>query len=598
MKKQILLISTPFWDVYTPFSALPCLVSQLKADGFDVRQFDLNIEYFNEFLKTYQVDCLHGAILCIPLYRQLFSRLDISFLNRLDNEIAQNFNIRLAAKTSLFDLSIDSVNELIEDQNVRKRLTDFFVTSDAYRQIGEIPALVGFSIGTPEQFAVACLYCKLTREKSPESKIVLGGAYISYLVNFEEKKKLEKVFDICDFLVHGEGETAISKLADFCVNESGTLESINNLCYIANSDIRINPPLLEDVEQLPPPCYEDINPDLYLMPEYMVAYCTSRGCFWGKCAFCSHEESYRGNYRNKSPKKIVDELVSMKQRYGFNHVQFADEAIEPRQFEALVDEMDRREDFIDLKWLCYLRVSSHYTDEVVAKARKNGCEMVFFGVETFNERLSKLIMKGINVKKIGENLCVFKKNSIKIHIWMMVGLPSQTKEEGMEDIENIKALSGYIDSISISKFKLEKTTDMYRNPAKYNITSIDNANKTFSSHKDNIQINTQEIANALTREYRPLSEIVAKSKKRYIIYFWNKENVNNEADSRLAFEAEKIVNKISVEQLLLSRKQNDNLFAKLRKEVQMVTKQQHEGSKKHSILYKIALRAKKMLNRG
>ena len=47
---DILLIQPPQWYPVSPHLAVPLLKGQLNNAGFDVRAFDLNVEFFNHLL--------------------------------------------------------------------------------------------------------------------------------------------------------------------------------------------------------------------------------------------------------------------------------------------------------------------------------------------------------------------------------------------------------------------------------------------------------------------------------------------------------------------------------------------------------------------
>jgi len=70
--------------------------------------------------------------------------------------------------------------------------------------------------------------------------------------------------------------------------------------------------------------------DGYLMPWPIVPYQGSRGCHWGICGFCDHEEGYRLHYRPKESAQVVDHMEHLRTQYGITHLQFVDKAIEPQ----------------------------------------------------------------------------------------------------------------------------------------------------------------------------------------------------------------------------------------------------------------------------
>jgi len=515
-KNDIILIYPPYWSLFTPFPALPCLVAHLKKHNFNARQFDLNIEYFNEFLETYPVKTLNNRIIDVAAYRKNFQRWDSLTADMVTSELENAF-CRQDASAGCYDMDII---EAIEQLHSREELLSHFVKSEAYKHIMDGSPLVGFSITSKDQFAATFAYCRLLRQNKMRAKIVLGGSYISHLARFAESSDFVKVFDFADFVVCGEGETAITMLADYVINGKGNIDEIPNLIYLTEDLQQTNTErFLENIEELDAPDYSGVALDTYLMPEITVGYQSSRGCYYGHCGFCDHDESYRHNYRKKSSQKIIDDLLYMQNEIGFSHIEFVDEAIEPKHFGSITSAILESNELEKFQWFSYLRISPLFNDEVLKKAKDAGCRMVFFGVETFNQRVSKLIRKGINTQIIGEVLRSCKANEIKTHIWLIGGLPSQTCEELEEDMEALKQLSETLDGVGFGPFRLEKASDMYAQPHNFNICSIDEETKMFISHKEGIVVDNALINDVVDVKYWPLVVSAWKSKSRYVVYF-------------------------------------------------------------------------------
>jgi radical SAM superfamily enzyme YgiQ (UPF0313 family) len=256
----------------------------------------------------------------------------------------------------------------------------------------------------------------------------------------------------------------------------------------------------------------------------MIPYQASRGCFWGKCAFCSVCKYDRTYFRKKSPKKVIDDLVSIRAASDYSHFHFTDFAIEPHHFTKIVEEMDdRRMDFDNVKWSCFLRFHPiFYNDVLISKARNNGLHLINLGIETFNSWLSKFIKKGINVKDIEGNLQVFKKNNIMTLVYVLVGLPSQTADDMRKDIEELIRLSDLIDVVYLFKFEPHKTTDMYHEPEKYNILCINEKGQDFTHHKNGELIDYSEFTDIEMNEIRPLVDKVFNTNNKLIAFLRNK----------------------------------------------------------------------------
>ena len=50
-KNKMLLIFPPQWTPISPHFAIPSLLGQLKANGYNAQAIDLNIEFFDEVLN-------------------------------------------------------------------------------------------------------------------------------------------------------------------------------------------------------------------------------------------------------------------------------------------------------------------------------------------------------------------------------------------------------------------------------------------------------------------------------------------------------------------------------------------------------------------
>ncbi len=219
-------------------------------------------------------------------------------------------------------------------------------------------------------------------------------------------------------------------------------------------------------------------------------------------------------------KTVVQELLYLSKKYNVNHFQFVDEAIRPDCFEIMVNEMDSHKEFKNIKWFYYSRVSRFYNKEILDKARKNGCDMVMFGIETLNQRLLSFIKKGITADTSEYCLKLFHDCGIKTYAWLMCNLPSETLDEVEGDYKQIKSMKQYISAISVGLFMLERNTDMYQNPDEYNILQIDNEDtRRFVSHNNGNVIDKNDMFLFYYEKYLPLQASWDFSGNRYTLFF-------------------------------------------------------------------------------
>jgi glycosyltransferase involved in cell wall biosynthesis/radical SAM superfamily enzyme YgiQ (UPF0313 family) len=532
---DILLLNPPYWSLHIPFLAIPYLSSVLKKNGFKVGKSDINIIHFNNILQENTSK------------QQIYFMLTKSFFNNLAIEEREFFECHTYKEyqnktffLGMPNFTIDAIKNILPQLDkgqlnilwaflmriyapkipimpkkiTKQTLLSSFEQLDREKLVNALnmsgifttnsSEVVGLSVITEQQFLISLFYAMVIKKKNPNVKIILGGSYIDIFVKTKRDEEQTVLFSFVDYLSFQEGETCIVKLMDYLVRGIGTLTDIPNLVYFENETIYRTASHLEDFNSLPSPDFSDICFEQYLFPGIMIPYQTSRGCYYGNCAFCNHDESYRKNYRVKSVESVISELKTLKNEYNIGHISFSDEAIHPDYFIDLVNALGNELQLKDLKWLFYSRVSKKFTADIVEKAYKCGCRMVLFGIETFNQRLLKHIKKGINAEISIENIKLFHDAGIAVHIWMMAALPTQTKDELLNDLEQIGKLKSYISGLAIGPLGLFKSCDMYKNPEKYGIIKLDELNiYNFISEYDGKVIDRNEIDNAFNEIVKP-----------------------------------------------------------------------------------------------
>lgn len=550
-KYDMFFFSPPYWDVYSPFSAVPCLTGYLRKKGFRIGQVDLGIQSIHMILKkdwseaadfcqtrefyekrvgSSSKNCYSGFNEYIEdlwfFQRKRFPFLEVKekyeCLNDVQKIVLDEFYSYIYTMNAS-DIDFDKCESI--DEALRTYDAVNFLETLCSDYLGNVfcnlPDVVGISITSTAQFLPGCLLAKIIKLNCPGTKIIFGGSCVDLFVNssYAEKQDINKYFD---YLCVGEGETCLLQLLQYLQGDKSIeLKNIPNLVFISeDGNLDYNKKIIEDVGILPPPDFEGLDLDLYLAPRLILPYQTSRGCHYGYCAFCNHDEKYRHNYRSKKMDVVVKELVFLSEKYHTYYFQFVDEAIRPDCFKEMIEHMDKNPAFKKMKWFYYSRVSRLYDNDLLEKARQNGCEMVMFGIETLNQRLLNHIKKGISADVSEYCLQLFHECGIKTYAWLMCNLPSETLEEVTEDYNEVIKLRKKIDAICITPFMLVKNTDMSKDPEKYNIIYVDKDNPCrFLSHYNGEIIDHNAMMEFYTNHYVPLMEEWNFSKNRYTLFF-------------------------------------------------------------------------------
>jgi hypothetical protein len=305
--------------------------------------------------------------------------------------------------------------------------------------------------------------------------VVVGGHVITVLADV--LMKYEELFNLYfDSAVLNEGERPLLKLVEN-ISYGKTLEDVPNLIYSEHGKIRANeiqPP--EDINSLPTPCFDGLPFDVYLNPELVLPILSSRGCYWGKCAFCSDSEFYRCHYQNRDADKVVDDMQELSRKHGAAHFSFSDEAISPSSISKLSDELIERG--TEFRCSTNVRLERQFTPELCSKMFKAGFRLLFFGLESGCNRILNLMEKGIT-KETAVEVCRNAYNAgIWNHLYVIFGFPTESRAETQETIDFLISNKNIIHSFKINSFALDKNAPIMKSPERYGISSIDNGTDT------------------------------------------------------------------------------------------------------------------------
>jgi radical SAM superfamily enzyme YgiQ (UPF0313 family) len=212
------------------------------------------------------------------------------------------------------------------------------------------------------------------------------------------------------------------------------------------------------------------------MPYPVLPYMASRGCYWGKCTFCTHSFIYDSHYRKENEERVADELDYLGKRYKTKYFTFSDEAISPNAF----DRMSRAilSKGVEMRALGMLKFESDSveTTRLFENMYRAGFLMLFFGLESANNRVLSIIDKGCDQameKRVLENS---SRAGIWNHLYLFFGFPTEERHEAQETIDftvqHGETGDGTIHSVGQSIFTLEKDSAIFHNPEKFQVDRI------------------------------------------------------------------------------------------------------------------------------
>jgi len=273
--------------------------------------------------------------------------------------------------------------------------------------------------------------------------VIVGGPHPSSF-----KGNVLRACPWLDIASVSESEGTIEEIAR-AIDGNGDFSEIKGICYRRDGDVHETEPrpLIEDLDTVPFPAYElagDLTrypgalPVLNSPSMHMMA---SRGCPFN-CIFCT--KSVWGNkMRFRSPQNTVDEVEHLHTMYGINEVFFQDDTMNMKRdwFFSVCDEIIRRGLNESMSFKTSFRVNERLVDEeLLQKAREAGFWIIFYGVESGNQRILDTIKKGTTLEEIKRAFRLTREAGIKTIAAFMVGNVGETPKTVKDSIQLAKEI--------------------------------------------------------------------------------------------------------------------------------------------------------------
>lgn len=289
--------------------------------------------------------------------------------------------------------------------------------------------------------------------------VVLGGIHATFFDQLILKKE-----SAVDVIVRGEGEIALLEIAErYQKDNKGSFCNIQGITFRSNNRIfrNVDRCFIDDMDSLPFLNYDLIDMkkiESYTFPGWWPLH-TARGCCF-RCKYCSDVGFWKRTYRYKSPERVFNEIRLCRDRYGsrgffFNDLTFTTN--KKRIFDLCRILAENR---TQVKWGCYTRIDC--VDRDLLKAMTgSGCKMVVYGVESFSNKMLKLMGKGHSTELAIKILNTTNSLGIDTRFELLLGFPGETRETLTENIENLKQLDKGVTYNNINIFQLHPGSIVY-----------------------------------------------------------------------------------------------------------------------------------------
>ncbi len=521
-QSKVMLLFPPEWVPTAPYLALPSLTAVLREAGHTVIQRDINIGMWDHFFsmefliwvkarlgmqlkalqdkekagalterdlgqkavaeqayavdvfdlaeraedaklivrgeRFYEAETLEGAL---NTFREAMAYISAAYYpaSLVFYPMESNLGYRPGVSKEVFACLED------EQVNVYRDLCNQLVMPEVAR---EQPDVIGISIGTQMQFLAGLTFAKMIKDTFPQIHVVVGGNVITRLQ--EDLVNHERFFtEVFDSAILYEGEHALLWLIE-SLNGQRTLATVPNLIYRDDAGLHRNTEIYtEKTATLPLPDFEGMPLDRYFVPELIIPYLATRGCYWGRCTFCDHGQGYFDQYRGMPVQLVVEQIKALRDKYHCRHFLFSDESYPPALFKKVSQLLIDQD--VGIKWTTLIRFEETLQDQATWDlAAKAGCCTLYYGMESANERVLNLMDKHATKHVIQRNLQMAAQAGIWNHVMAFYGFPGETFEEAMETRQFVLENQPAIHSLELFYFVAYRHTPMVRRPEQFGIT--------------------------------------------------------------------------------------------------------------------------------
>ena len=296
--------------------------------------------------------------------------------------------------------------------------------------------ILGLTAVTPT-YPNAVEIAAASKARFPHIPIILGGIHATV---DPLPCAREPVFD---FVAVGEAEVTAVELVDAIMAKASDFSAVKGLVYrdatgnVVASGARA---LVPDLDDYPYPALHLIQhlgkyhpPDATVFPAAPIM--VSRGCP-GQCTYCQTKNIFGRRTRFRSPENVIGEIRRLVHEHGVREIHFLDDVITANKkfVRAFCDLLKKEPYKLRLQVANGLRADM-VNEEILVALRDVGLSNVGFGVESGNERVLKIIKKGISKDQVRKAVKTAKSIGLETWAFFLFGLPGDTEESIRDTVD-------------------------------------------------------------------------------------------------------------------------------------------------------------------
>lgn len=283
------------------------------------------------------------------------------------------------------------------------------------------PDIIGITATTPF-YHLAIELAKGLKQSDGKTPIVIGGPHITIL-------KEEAFSAVFDYAFIGEAEESWQMFLER-YEKGKDISNVKGILFRDGDDIKFTGEAdpIYDIDSIPFPARHLLKMDKYRIgtlqgTKNFTTVMTMRGCPF-KCIFCS-TKVFGSRVRKRSPRLVVDEIKSVRDKYNVKHFMFLDDnlTLDKNHILKICDLIEKEK--LDITFEGSTRADL-VDEELISRMANAGLIRLSHGLESVDENIRKIMRKEIPLESYIIANKLTNKYGIETLNSCMIGLPGET----------------------------------------------------------------------------------------------------------------------------------------------------------------------------
>jgi len=285
------------------------------------------------------------------------------------------------------------------------------------------------------------------KKRFPKIKIAVGGPHPS-----ARPEGTMKEIPQIDYAFIGEAELGFVQLADALDNKKfkqSDLKSVASLVWRNGKKIVQNErKIILDLNELGFPSWDLLKPESYPYAPHgnffkqspMAPMIITRGCPYA-CTFCAGHLVSGKRIRYRSLENVMEEIRLLVHKHGIKEIHIEDDnfTMDRKFVEGFCKTIIKEK--LGITWACPNGMRLDTLDrKLLTLMKKSGLYSVSVGIESGSDRILKVVKKSLTTAKTKEKVELINDVGLDVIGFVMLGFPTETKEEMEQTIDFVTTL--------------------------------------------------------------------------------------------------------------------------------------------------------------